>query len=782
MRFKQLRFGPRLLEASRQPGFLDQVHVAIGGTGAVGGATVWQWISMFEQVLAHSDQADRAPRILVTARTKQEIRSFTRQLYRLQQRDHRADPEHVDGVGYRTVGGVLIDLRTFGIDPAIEGISGFAGKGDQEREQAVLAFLASAGLAPDAPPEQRAEALEQAVAEKVARPFSEFLQQVATELESTGGRAFRSVVVGIPMASVATYKLGDLDAAGPHLGIDGGSERMQRLKDAYIEAVVDDLAQVSDRLADEVLVAHTTAVGGMYDEEQDGQREIRLGFAHSAKGDLLREKQSFARKLTALYSARDIKMLITAAAIGVDAILRRERVPINGRIKTALTRARASDEGLIPEQQLNWVHSYAPKQVPLDSVEPTESTEPLVFTGGRTLLPEYMVRSGENGFFSVPNADALYRVMRVTSATELGLVLARTAVLGDDPSAPRFVDNIYYYTETDNSRQVFDLLADPPLLQDQLAGLTPKALQDLGSAKHQAELHTLGLLILLHRLRALDLDAIPRNSDSQAFQPAAYFESHSPRITIERAVQVPAPELAAQLRTLVTATEPRHLAPLLSRAPADEDRELVDLVLTEVLHAVWNVTSLGTPILVDGTDGAPIVLVGPFAAPLDLPLPHASSLGQAIQADFQRSGADLNDPQALHLFQEFLIAGNGFCDLRDGATLVTTRIPEPKLAGKVERFTDETELRGALDQLEPYSYFATSGLVALLTRLKGLARMAQDYDLELGSANEWRSHLVHDSTGRALLVPGIAEAFRMTWEGLEKNTGTERLDGCWGYP
>ena len=30
-------------------------------------------------------------------------------------------------------------------------------------------------------------------------------------------------------------------------------------------------------------------------------------------------------------------------------------------------------------------------------------------------------------------------------------------------------------------------------------------------------------------------------------------------------------------------------------------------------------------------------------------------------------------------------------------------------------------------------------------------------------------------------VPGVVEALRMVAEGLEKTTGTERLDGVWGY-
>src|SRR4029078_1683869 len=96
--------------------------------------------------------------------------------------------------------------------------------------------------------------------------------------------------------------------------------------------------------------------------------------------------------------------------------------------------------------------------------------------------------------------------MRVASADELGLVLATVGLFGEDPDAPWFADNVCYYTENDNSRQVLDSLPQPPLFATQLSGLEPLSLQDLGSAKHQAELHALGLLILAHRLRSLDLD------------------------------------------------------------------------------------------------------------------------------------------------------------------------------------------------------------------------------------------------------------------------------------
>ena len=93
--------------------------------------------------------------------------------------------------------------------------------------------------------------------------------------------------------------------------------------------------------------------------------------------------------------------------------------------------------------------------------------------------------------------------MKVASVSELGHVLATVGLLGDDPNVPWFSNSICYYTETSNETQVFDFLDQPVLFGTQLSGLDPMALQDLGSAKHQAELHTLALLILRHRLRTL---------------------------------------------------------------------------------------------------------------------------------------------------------------------------------------------------------------------------------------------------------------------------------------
>ena len=77
----------------------------------------------------------------------------------------------------------------------------------------------------------------------------------------------------------------------------------------------------------------------MFDEDPSdpgGRPSIRLGFAHAALDNSLAEKARFAGELTDLYSAAGIKVLITAAAIGVDEVRVHERVPLHRAIRRAL--------------------------------------------------------------------------------------------------------------------------------------------------------------------------------------------------------------------------------------------------------------------------------------------------------------------------------------------------------------------------------------------------------------------------------------------------------------
>ncbi|HEX7185873.1 MAG TPA: hypothetical protein VF756_28875 [Thermoanaerobaculia bacterium] len=783
--YKKLRLGPQLFRESADPAFFDQTHVIFGGTGAVGGATAIQMISLFEEAAGWRGETrgERSPRIVITGRSKPEIRLFTHLLFDIQMRDHGRYPETLEGVGYRTAGGVVVELTILAVDPSLQGLEDFAQKDEGSRREAIRGFLEHGGLDLDSPAEDKARFLEQSLRERVGRPFADFLERYVRDRGLPGGPPdgrfrFRSVVVSIPLASLAAYKLTDLEEAAPLLGVERGSDRLQGLKDTYLQAIRDDLANVKERLADEVLAAHTTAVGGMYDEETDGgARAIRLGFAHSALDEKLRDKQTFAERLAQLYSERHIKMLITAAAIGVDAVLVRESPPMNGAIRRLLAKAAADGHRVLPEADPgSRMRIYPP--VDLDLL--AEEAAPVSFEHGRPLVLDFVLKSGENGFFTVSNTDALYRVMRVTSSSELGLLLARTAVFGDDRHCPSFVDSVCYYTETDNSRQVFDLLSQPQLRRNQLSGLQPKALQDLGSAKHQAELHTLGLLILLHRLKTLDLEAIRPHVDLGTFHPNEYFETHSRVLTLENVMSWRAEALARDLRLLVAARGEEDLDPLKHFFQADPDRqEAAHRVLHAVLHAVWAVPSIGTPVVYEDREGRRRVVAGYYAAAIDKVVTHRDRFAAYLRERFAAAGG--GDEAAFERLVEFHIANNGFADLRPVAVLNTARSDREDLAGKVQVFRDPESFVEALKHLEPYSYFTTSGLIALLVRLRGLGKLAHQLDSRIGTANEFRAHIPHDDRGRPLLIPGIVEAFRMVSEGLEKNTGSERLDGRWGY-
>jgi hypothetical protein len=355
--------------------------------------------------------------------------------------------------------------------------------------------------------------------------------------------------------------------------------------------------------------------------------------------------------------------------------------------------------------------------------------------------------------------------MKVASVSELGHVLATTGLLGDDPNLPWFEDGICYYTETDSSRAVFDFLYQPVLFDAQLSGIDPVALQDLGSAKHQAELHTLGLLILLHRLRTLDVEALEEYPD-ESFHAKKFFLENSRALTFRDVDSWDAETLARDLRTLVTADKPGQLLPLRplidpGQFGARDEAHLA--VMKVVLDAVFAIPSLGSPIVVEDDDGTPLVRSGYWLAPLGTIVTHEDSLQQLLSDDEARN---------------FQMAVNGFIDLRPHAIVSSAKLPAE---GAVTVHRDVQSFRERLQSLEPYSFFATCGLVAVLHRLRALGTMLAQSRTDLGTMQDWVWTMRRDARGHTFVVPGVVEALRMVAEGQEKTTGTEWLDGIWGY-
>ncbi|MBI4259398.1 MAG: hypothetical protein HY658_02420 [Actinobacteria bacterium] len=794
MGYKRERLGPKISAAARSGDRYRDVHVFFGGTGAVGGTALLQMLSIYEEMFAVAPPGpDDVPVLVTTAVTGPELRQFERRLRRFLQSRGAPAPSRM-GSGLITASGVFVAQERFGI-AALPGLRGIRSRSPDERGRQVEAFLAELGASLGDGARRVREALEAAI--EAAAPFTAFLKAYRERwLGPRGIERYRSVQVGIPIPSVVAYHEGDLSAAVEQ--VDGlGPEDVQDLKTRFLHALRDDLAVVRESLADEVLIAHTTGVGGMYDEGPDGNggvsTEIRLGFAHAARDRFLADKHVFAERITGLYREAGLKTLITAAAIGVDEVRVRERIPLHGAVRERLLdvkvdelfprdpqddgpgRAKAGHRREREERIGHYIRAHRPLTVPLDG----PPSEPALFDRGEEIRPPYVIRSGENGFFSVANAEALYRVMRVASASELALVLARVGLFGDDPLFPWFPDGVCYYPETDNARQVLDFLAQPALRRTQLSGLDPMALQDLGSAKHQAELHSLALLILLHRLRTLVVAAIDPYVDPERFDAETFFVERSRTLSFEDVATWETSDLAADLQRLVGAEAPEELLPLVP--PRDFTlfpgrQEALLEILRRVLLAVWIPPSLGSPIVFE-RDGSTWVRMGYYVAPLDLLVTHADDLDRAIRRAHRESG----NPCSAEEFRDYQFAVGGVVDVRPHAVLCTARSAGEDLRGRVRTFGDEASFREALREVEPYSFFSTCGLLALVVRLRGLYGQLREAMIELGTVQEFRWHMPRDGAGRVLLVPGIVEAFRMVAEGQEKTTGTERLDGGWGY-
>jgi hypothetical protein len=789
---KKERLGPRLVEAARSRERYRDAHVFLGGTGAVGGTALLQMLSMYEEMFAISPpEPDDVPVLVATGTTAEEIQAFTRRLFRFVESRHGHErlPQRVRR-GYLTHSGVFVAFERFAVS-AVPGLAAVGQTPPQRRPEAVARFLEQIGTGQDDEPDMVFKALKEAVIG--AAPFTVFLKTYLDEhLKPLGVERLRSVVSGIPIPSLVAYHQDDLLRVVEQVG-GLGTDVVDELKELFVEALRDDLARIGQGLADQILMAHTKGVGGMYDEDpaNPGHPLTRLGFAHAGLDRRLAEKHRFADKLTARYASAGIKVLVTAAAIGIDEVRVREQIPLHRQIRQKLfdsakevfpgskqaqpREAQATRRAgrALPARQV--IRTSRPITVPLED----PPSAPAEFERGEPIVPSYAIRSGENGFFTVANADALYRVMRVASASELGLMLATVALLGDDRLSPWFRGNICYYTETDDSRQVLDFLSQPRLMATQLSGLEPMALQDLGSAKHQAEMHTLALLILLHRLRTLDVDAIDPYTDVAHFDPRTFFVEHSRPLTFEDVAAWEFDGLTNGLRVMAAADDPEDLLALTPHRELElfpRRREVLRLLMGEVLRAVWTIPSLGSPLIYE-RDGRSWVRTGYYVAPLDLLVTDTDSIDGWLRDAHRESG----NPCSFEEYRNYHLAVGGFVDVRPLAIVSSARTDREDLSGRVRAVETQDELRACLAGLEPYSFFATCGLRAVFFRLRSLYRLLRESMIELGSLQDWRWHLPRDAAGHLLLIPGLVESLRMVSEGLEKTTGTERLDGIWGY-
>lgn len=731
--------------------------VVFGGTGAVGGSTV---LELCRLILASTRYRERpfTGEIYATGSSEKEITKFASRLYMALEKRHPI--EKVEPRRHYRIDG-RIDLRFSLLRLALP----------HDLREHTLAAKKEAGEAFD--PEEVLAAYFDAQ----PRPFQEFVEGLGDEDE-----LLNAVVVAIPLPSVATYTYETIDRLAEELGLD--HRTAQRIKTSYFKTFIRGLAVIQQRYARHVVMAHTTAVGGMY-RVDGGTAEIRLGFAHSALGKKLVDKKYFADELTQLYIDHGFYVLVTAAAIGIDAVDFHVRLPLDRGVSRRLQAAidGEGEEPPLPAADLESgsILLYPTKLVPFSC---EDEGERLVFGAGKELVVEAAIRSGENGLFSVANCVALYNVMKVAIPEELAMVLVRFALFGPERRRGWFDDKLCYYVETENAHFALRLLDSyPQLHRAHFGAFAVQAYQALGSSTHQARLHELGLLLLLLRLRELGekfADISEQELSDGLSDLDAFFWERTRVPTYEDLEGLTAQDLAQDLGRLCEVDSMEDAGLVLGYDPRrhavrERGRErFLARLATRIGRYLQTITSLGIPILYQ-RDGETRMLVGPYVAPLDRAVTRTGD----VDRELRRLAGEFGVPH--EVARDWVIANNGFVDLRPHAVGNSAKAPGPKLTEQVAAMKTTEELEAWLAGLAVGSYFTTSGLVALEYRLSRLYHDVRERNVQLGTWETWKHLFPQDSVGRLILSPGLIETVRMYQEGLGKVTGMEDLWPSWGY-
>lgn len=747
-----------LLSTRLLPGGGDRpIRFAVfGGTGAVGGATVLELCRLILMSPRYRGARSLRGEIYATGLTDKDIVGFVSRLYMALEDD--AEIEKIEPRRHYRIGGA-IDLRFSLLHLTLP----------VDLREHVLASRRAAGSAFDP------EAVMAAYFDDQPKPFLRFVEELGEDL-------LHAVVVAIPLPSVATYTLDSIDRLNADL--DLGHRELQRIKSSYLKSFIRGLAVIQQRYARHVVMAHTTAVGGMY-RVDGGRAEIRLGFAHSALGKKLVDKKYFADELTQLYIDHGFNVLVTAAAIGIDAVDFTSHLPLDRGVRRALARlAEEGAESPIGADDLEKGRILLYPSLDLD-FEPAGEPEPLAFGAGKDLVAEAVIRSGENGLFSVANCDALYNVMKVAIPEELAMVLVRFAVFGPERRRDWFVDNLCYYTETENAHFALRLLSSyPQLRRAHLGAFAVQAYQALGSSTHQARLHELGLLMLALRLEdfAKRFMAISEEELTEGLADLDGFFWHQTRVpAFEDLESLGTARLARLVGEICEVDSMEDAGRLLGYDPRQQglrergrERFLARLA-TRIRRYVRTITSLGIPIIYDSRRRGTRLLVGPYVAPLDRAVASSHDVAATIRELAAACGS------SYEVTRDWVIANNGFVDLRAHAIGSSAKEPGPGLADRVRAMASAEELEAWLDALGVGSYFTTCGLVALDYRLRRLYGRVRKRRIHLGTRETWKHLFPQDRRGRYLLSPGLIETVRMYTEGLGKVTGTEALWPAWGY-
>jgi hypothetical protein len=765
--------------------------IFFGGTGAVGGQAVIEIISSFLYMKdAQISRTNTNPKLVITGINRSQIDQFCGKLFQI---FGKQKFEEIESNGDEST--ILFDqfielhFKTLMAVPKFHVDLDEALKKIDNNEDKVQYLIKEAS--------------------KTTSPFEAFVKKTKQELGLGSHDRFRAVFSGIPVPSVATYHFESIDRLLIKHGIaqqDADKNIERSIKKEILKGLAEDFGDIKEHHSEEVLMAHTTSVGGMY-QIINGEPIIKLGYAHSSLGDLLKEKQFYANELTIQYSNFNLKSLVTASAIGIDYIYTSSTLPLSSGVSRKYRLA--AEKNKLPfdlkvtfdkkgERLLNKIFPFQSLLVshPVTNTKgnPMVKTE-LDFGNNKDNIPSlnvnYALRSGENGLFSLDNAYALYLNMKIASQEELAHVLVSNALLGDDDQKPWFDKHgICYYTQTDNSSLIFALLNNRKEFRKyQTSAFTVKAFQELGSSKHQAELHTHGLFILMHKLKNLSSQNISSMITSKYKEQEVkdFVDTNTPNLLLEDVVSY-----GKDTETLSTA-----FSSLLSIKSVGEmakytgyTGELTGFVkvffnglYAAVSQTVRAITSLGNPIIFRNKNGNDEILAGPYFAPLDLVLDTNFTLIETIDKLCKENKLDR---EALI---NWLVCNNGFVDLRPQAILNTAKTFEQGLDDHISVIEDADQFRKQVQQLKLKNrrntqeniHFNSSGLLAYCGRITGLYEQLEQFDLSLGTFNGWKALFPIDDKFNHILIPGLVEAMRHYSEGLGKITGTEFLYPKYGY-
>lgn len=779
------------LAAGKDVNPFDYKMVFFGGTGAVGGQAVIEVLESFVYIKNASVKAPQAkPQLVITGVNVVQIEQFCSKLFQIFGKQCFSKISEIGDESVWLFDGFLeLHFKTLLAVPKFQADLNAALK-NLGTKQEKIAYLVSE-------------------ASKTTSPFEAFIRQVKKNMGMAANEKIRAVFSGIPVPSVATYHFENIDRLLDEHGLSAGDveKSIERsIKKEILKGLAEDFGDIKKKHAEEVLMAHTTSVGGMY-QIIHGEPVIKLGYAHSSLGALLKEKQFYANELTIQYSNFGLKSLVTASAIGIDYIYQSSTLPLSSGVSRKFRLANENNE--LPfdlkvtqdkkgDRLLNKIFPALPIAASHPVVDKrgkiTEKAR-MNFGNANENIPSlnvnYALRSGENGLFSLDNAYALYLNMKIASQEELAHVLVSNALLGDDQQKPWFDKHgICYYTQTDNSSLVFALLNNrKEFRRYQTSAFSAKAFQELGSSKHQAELHMHGLMMLMHKLKNLNPKFVSQHVTAKYKEKEVkeFVDANTPKLLLEDVViygkNIEA--LAENFSTLLAINTVEEMA-----AYTGFKGELKGFLKTfynglhsAVSQTVRAITSLGTPIIYKTTDGRDQILAGPYFAPLDLVLTANFTLIEAIDALCEEHRLDREE------FINWLVCNNGFVDLRPKAVLNTAKTYAGGLTDRVNLYEDEPTFRKAINTLklknarnvEENYHYNTSGLLAYCGRVTGLYEQLQEFDLSLGTYNGWKALFPIDSNENYVLIPGLVEAMRHYAEGLGKITGSEFLYPRYGY-